>query len=180
MILDLVTPPAAEVVATADLCEQLRVTSTDEIALIERYQAAAVAYLDGWRGVLGRPIGEQTWRQQFCGFGTLRLALPDVAATGLEVTAVDDEGNAVVPTKAVLKRDAVGWYVETTGPTAEEVYVTFSCALPPGLLPVVKSIVWMLVTHWFENRAVLGESSQAEIPFSARELINTIRWRSVG
>lgn len=57
-----VTPPTAPVVSLHDMKEHLRVLHEDEDMLIQSLTDAAVSWLDGWDGVLGRCIMPQTWR----------------------------------------------------------------------------------------------------------------------
>lgn len=172
-ILSLVTPPVGPVVEIFSLTAQLRVTDDAERALIEEYERAAVAYLDGWGGVLGRAIKAQTWRQEFDSWGTLRLAMPDV--TAITVTAEDDAGETVTPTLAELRKDAAGFYVLTDGPSAARIFVEFTCGLPAHRLPVARQIVRHMVAHWFAHRETVAEGSLSEIPLTASELIGTLR-----
>jgi uncharacterized phiE125 gp8 family phage protein len=174
MILTQVTAPTRKVVETKDLCDWLRVTSEEERAVIEGLEAAAVGHLDGWGGVLGRAIRSQVWRQEFAGWGDLRLAMPDVSA--IEVTAEDAAGDAVVPTRSELRQDACGPYVITEGPDVARVFVDFTSGLPGQRIPVAQTIVKTLVAHWFRNRESVGEGSMAEIPLSATALIDQLRW----
>jgi uncharacterized phiE125 gp8 family phage protein len=174
MILTQVTAPTRKVVETKDLCDWLRVTSDDERAIIESLEAAAVGHLDGWGGVLGRAIRPQVWKQEFCSWGELRLAMPDASA--ITVTAEDDDGNAVTATRADLRKDACGPYVITEGPTAVRVFVEFTCGLPAQRIPVAQTIVKTLIAHWFRNRESVGEAAMAEVPLSATALIDQLRW----
>lgn len=57
-----VTPPTEPVVTMRDMKEHLRVLHDDEDMLIQSLTDAAVSWLDGWDGVLGRCIMPQTWR----------------------------------------------------------------------------------------------------------------------
>ena len=57
-----VTPPTAQVVTLQDMKEHLRVLHDDEDMLIQSLTDAAVSWMDGWDGVLGRCIMPQTWR----------------------------------------------------------------------------------------------------------------------
>ncbi|WP_157928861.1 head-tail connector protein [Pararhizobium haloflavum] len=57
----LVTPPAVRIVSVADV-KLLPGVDADDV-LIEGLIDAAIAKLDGWTGVLGRALAEQTWRQ---------------------------------------------------------------------------------------------------------------------
>jgi hypothetical protein len=177
MTLILVTAPTAPVVSTDSLCAQLRITESGERALIEDYERSAVAHLDGWGGVLGRAIGLQVWKQEFCGWGSLRLAMPDV--TAITVTAEDADGNAVVPTRADLRADFGGPYVIAEGPDAARVFVQFTCALPSSRLPVAQQIVRLIVAHWYSHREAVADGALVEIPLGAYALIAGLRWRSI-
>lgn len=57
-----VTPPSAPVVTLTDMKEHLRVLHDDEDLMIQSLTDAAVSWLDGWDGVLGRCVMPQTWR----------------------------------------------------------------------------------------------------------------------
>lgn len=175
MTLTLITAPAIRVVDTLALMAHLRLTSLEEQEYIEGLELAAVAHLDGWRGILGRAIREQTWKQEFPGWGNLRLAMPDVSE--ITVTAVDSDGADVVATRADLRTDCMGPYVIAEGPAADRVFVEFTCALPAEQLPAVQAAVKMMVSHWYENRSAVGEAAMAEVPMSATALIGAMRWR---
>lgn len=145
----LITPPASPVVSLADLKAHLRVDHSDEDALIASLEAAAVSYLDGWGGVLGRCILAQTWAfdaQQ----GEVTSPMPNV-------TAATQGGAAIAVADDVL-----------TVPADGEVQIT--CALPARYLPTVQMIVKLMVSHWYEDRA------SGPIPASADMLIASIRW----
>lgn len=57
-----VTPPSEDVVSLPDMKAHLRVDHDDEDAMIQSLTDAAVSWLDGWDGVLGRCIMRQTWQ----------------------------------------------------------------------------------------------------------------------
>jgi uncharacterized phiE125 gp8 family phage protein len=61
----LVTPPADPPVTLAEVKLALRVDFNDDDARLADEILAAVAYYEGWAGVLGRCLGEQEWRQDF-------------------------------------------------------------------------------------------------------------------
>lgn len=52
-------------ISVADVKSALRVDGTDSDAEIERLIKSAVDHYEGWSGVLGIAIVEQTWRQDF-------------------------------------------------------------------------------------------------------------------
>jgi uncharacterized phiE125 gp8 family phage protein len=60
--------PASTPVSLSEAKAHLRVTSSAEDAVIQMYLDAAVSYLDGWAGVLGRCMVTQTWAQTFSDF----------------------------------------------------------------------------------------------------------------
>lgn len=156
--MQLITPPVGPVVALQDLREHLRVDGTDEDALIVSLEAAAVAYLDGWGGVLGRAIKEQTWAFQAIQ-GDIVSPLPDVISAtqdGQPITVADD----------VL-----------TVPADGEVRIT--CALNVRYLPKVHLIVKMLVAHWYDNRSPVSDGTMQEVPMAADALITSMRWGHV-
>lgn len=172
MTAELVTAPTGDVVALADLREFLRLDGNEEDYLIETLHDAAVAHLDGRSGILGRAILPQTWREEFTGWGDLRLSMPDV--TSATVTYEDGAG-AWQPATGTVRRDDLGWYVETdeTAPT-ERIRVDYICAMPAGPLAVVRMIVKLLVAHWFENRGAAAGPT-AEMPLAVEALAAPLR-----
>lgn len=174
-VLTLVTPPTAALLSLDDLAAHLRVTGTDELGLVQSLHDAAVAHLDGWHGVLGRAIMSQQWRQDFAGYGSLRLALPDVSA--VTVSAVDGDGAALTVTAFAVKQDSIGWYVDVEGAgTPDRVSVTMTCALPSRLLPAVRMAVKLMVGHWFANREAVADAGFAELPMGVDALLMPLRW----
>lgn len=57
-----VTPPTTGIVSLDDAKVHLRVDHDHEDALIQAYLDAATSWVDGFDGVLGRCVMEQTWR----------------------------------------------------------------------------------------------------------------------
>jgi uncharacterized phiE125 gp8 family phage protein len=72
-------PPAITPVSLAEVKGHLRVDHTDDDVMIGSLITAAVNHFDGWAGILGRCLVEQTWRQDFpCFSDCLRLPLAPV------------------------------------------------------------------------------------------------------
>lgn len=88
----LVTPPAAYPVNLAQAKSQCRVDHTDDDADIQSYLDAAIEHLDGYGGILGRALVNQTWRQDFAGFcDVMRLPLaPLVSITSVTYYDADN------------------------------------------------------------------------------------------
>jgi hypothetical protein len=165
----LVTPPSVPVVADADLRAHLRVVGTHDDAVIQSLQAAAVAYLDGWKGVLGRAIRAQVWRVTVQGPGPHLLPMPDV--TAVTATAGADP---VAVVQTLTTRGVEVTLPEGTG----EAVVTFTCEMPAQQRSAAEAAVKMLVGHWYEHREAVGPAMQ-EIPMAVDMLVGALRWARV-
>lgn len=88
----------------------LRVDHIDDDDLIQALIGAAVDHLDGWTGILGRCLVEQTWRQDFERFAS---CLPLPLGPVIDITSVDyanaaGDPSTVDPSDYALKVDAGG------------------------------------------------------------------------
>ena len=146
----LVTPAATALVTVAQARDQARIDSTHEDAFLQVLIDAAVADLDGYSGILGRSILPQTWRQDFEGWGDLRLALPDVSE--VTVTYRDDAGDMQPAEDAELIADDMGNYVTAEGPETELVRVQYVAGMPAKDLPRVRQAVLMQVAMRVDDR----------------------------
>ena len=160
----LVTAPVADVVSLASMRAHLRIDANDTShdAQIGELIDAAVAHLDGWRGVLGRCIMSQTWAVDYEDSGTLVLPMPDVSS----VTVDYGEGAGALD----FQLSGAGPVVELTAAGT----VQFTCAMPVELLPVAVSAVKLLVERDFDRPT--GPEYDA-LMRSVDALIAAIRWR---
>lgn len=95
MRLTLVTPPAETPITLDEAKEQCRVDGDHEDLLIQSYLDAAVSWLDGYSGVLGRCMVTQTWRADITRLGEIiALPFPDIQVTSADFS--DDTGGALV------------------------------------------------------------------------------------
>lgn len=179
----LITAPSAQVVTLAEAKAHLRVDHADEDDVIEGFIAAAVAYLDGWQGVLGRGIMPQTWRQEFADWGDLQLAMPDVVDASVTVQGFDAEGGTVVPTATEILRTCGGIVVSAAGPAVAKVRVTYQVALPAHRLPAAKALVKLIVGAFYDgNRGDAGGGGSGDdlmLSPAARGLMGSLRWMKV-
>lgn len=174
----LVTPPVAPVVALPLLKQQLRLDGTEEDLLLAQQEQAAVAWLDGWTGVLGRAINTQTWAEEFSGWGRHRLALPDVASA--VVTFRDSAGDMQAGTAPVLFRSGSEAIAEVDGPATDLVRIEYACGMNAGQLAMAKSIILLAVGNWYRNReSVVIGAAASELPFALRSLVSALQWRKV-
>lgn len=181
MRLRCVTPPASEVVTLQQAKAWLRVDGDEEDALISGLIAAAVAHLDGWSGVLGRALEEQTWERKLDGFpsGDLLLPLGPVVEV-VSVAYVNGEGAAqVMPAESytVELHSTCAWVRPVDGwPEGRSVAVTWVAG--EGCPEPIRQAIRMLVAHWHRNREAVGPvgaAGVAEIPMGVAVLIEPLR-----
>lgn len=85
MRLTLVTPPVETPITLDDAKAQCRVDSDHEDMLIQSYLDAAVSWLDGYSGILGRCMVTQTWRADITRLGEIiALPFPDIQITSAD------------------------------------------------------------------------------------------------
>ena len=159
----LVTAPAEPVVTLADMKAYLRVTGTAEDTLITALISAAIAHLDGWKGVLGRCIMSQTWAVTASGAGCIVLPMPDV------VSATADYGSG--PLSLTLTVSEVGTSVDV----ADAGTIGFVCAMSAQQLPAAQMAIKLLVGHWFSNREAVG-GGETELPLAVSAITGAMRW----
>ena len=86
-----VTAPAVKPVTVENVRREAHIYHLEDDDRLEMMIDAAVSYLDGWSGVLGRCIISQQWRQTFDDWApSLRLPFPDVS--GVTLTYIDADG----------------------------------------------------------------------------------------
>lgn len=108
-----VTPPATMPVTVDEAKLHLRVDGTTENTLITSLIAAAAGHLDGWTGILGWCLCEQTWRQDFDAFRReMRLPLgPVLEISGVTWRNSEGQLSTVAAENYALKSDARGSYI---------------------------------------------------------------------
>jgi uncharacterized phiE125 gp8 family phage protein len=180
---ELVTPPAA-LLSLEEAALHLRVDASEEANLITGLIAAAVGWMDGWRGVLGRCIMPQTWAIRTCALQSLRLPFPDVRSA--VVSYLDPAGDPQTVDAAdyrVRTINGAGHLTFASDYSAPDLLadrddaVTISAeygfAEPPQPLKVA---ALMLVGHWYQHReAVVVGTITAEVPMAVNALIAPYR-----
>lgn len=91
-----VTAPTVPVIDLDEAKAHLRVLHDDDDLLIQGLIDAAVSWMDGWDGVLGRCIMPQTWRMEKCDLSS-GIAIRDVSER------IDNEDGSATVTCAMAQ-----------------------------------------------------------------------------
>ncbi|EBA05999.1 head-tail connector protein [Sagittula stellata] len=173
--------PAVLPVAVADVKAYLRILHADEDETIELMIGAAVDYLDGPTGILGRPIISQTWEVALAEWPTADLPLPLSPVSSAAVSYDDAEGvdqalssdawdvsplaslgtNAARPVFAFRSDTERPVLADTPFPV--RISLTGGAADADAVLQGVKTLVIMLAGYWFESKPT-GSPSLADLP----------------
>jgi uncharacterized phiE125 gp8 family phage protein len=187
------TAATATPITYEEAVAHLRVDADDEEELIRLYIDSAVAYLDGYYGVLGRALVTQTWVQKYDGWDAY-LYLPVFPVASItSVVYLDTTGasTTVSASDYQLFADECGYYVAfdqafsypsvsvETGPTVTVTYVAGQAvtSVPASL----KHALLLLVAHAFENREPISIGGiSSKMVFSIEHLIAPYRRVSFG
>lgn len=187
----LVTPPAIKPITSTEAKAWLDVTYTDKDSLITGLIAAATSHLDGWKGILGRCLCEQTWRQDFDEFcGKLRLRLgPVISITSVKYDDADGAEQTVSANDYTLRSDDDGFYIQFddgfSNPTTSGLPACLRAAYLAGYPTStgawtgpedIKQAIFLLVRHWFDNPSavVVGVTAQT-VPMTVEALLSKYR-----
>lgn len=176
--------PASTPVSLAEAKASLRVDFSDDDDLITSLIAAAVGHFDGWSGTLGRALVTQSWRQDFGGFGVMRLPVGPVASID-EIEYFDSENEVQTVDGAVytLRTDALGSYVDlkpgqawpATYARPDAVSVTYVAGTAAAEVPAaIKTAILLMVGHLYANREAVGEA-KVELPLGVHALVAPYR-----
>lgn len=152
----LVVPPTAKPLDVAAAKLWCRVDGVEEESLISDLIDAAISRLDGWAGLLGRALEEQSWELRLDGFpdviqlplgpvvSVTSISYPDASGDRVELAA-DAWDLTAVGIEADL-RPISSWPV--TGGGEVRVRWVAGTGCPPALRHQLK----VLVAYWFDRR----------------------------
>lgn len=185
----LVTAPTITPVTVDQLKDQLDLDADDDDfdTLLSALLAAAVAHLDGWTGILGRCLCDQTWRQDFDTFyRCLPLPLaPVVSITSVTYLDADGASQTVAGSNYRLLNDELGPHVKfydtfafpavrSEGPSVSVTYVAgYGASAGVSLAPdSIKQAIVIAVRHWFDNPGMVAFTpGLARLPLAFDALI---------
>lgn len=190
----LVTPPTIKPVSLTEAKAWLDIGYTDKDTVITGLIGAATAHLDGWTGILGRCLCEQTWRQDYNDFRScLRLPLfPVISITSVKYTDTNGAEQPIASENYTLKNDDLGAYVEFTSsysfPSLNSESAAVRVAYLAGYADIagtpktssvpddIKNAIALLVRHWFDNpgAVVVGVTAQ-QLPQGVDALLGKYR-----
>lgn len=192
----LVTAPTIKPVTRTEVKDALDISHTDKDTLIDGLIAAATSYLDGWTGVLGRTLCEQTWRQDFDSLSLrcMRLPLfPVISITSVKYKDTTGAEQTINSANYTLQTDDLGSYVQFLStysspalwielPRASVTYKAgyanagadpnFTSTVPDA----IKQAMFLMIRQWFDNptAAVVGQLVE-KMPFAVDALLAPYR-----
>lgn len=167
-----VAAPSTTPLTRAQVKAHLRVDFPDDDDLIDALIQAAVSHLDGWTGILGRCLVEQTWRQDYDTF-EYSMRLPLFPVLSIESVKYDDTNGVEQTVSSAnyrLLHDELGGFVrfdpdfnipnlyaDGVSPT---VRITYKAGEPgiddsPAEYAVPAAItqgMLLAIGHWYANR----------------------------
>jgi uncharacterized phiE125 gp8 family phage protein len=177
-------------VSLADAKLHLRVDGDDEDILIEALLDAAVQYLDGWSGILGRCLISQQWQVQLSAWPGCPLRLPFPGISGVSVGYRDNDGvdqsvdDALYQTYDDARGTVLAFRSAFTAPTlqderADAVTIAFAAGYgdgPQDIPAPLRAAILLLIGHWYQNREAVNVGSPVtELPFAVRSLVEPFR-----
>lgn len=182
--------PATKAITLEMARNHCRVDYPDDDVLLDGLIDAAIAYMDGYGGILGGALINQTWRQDYPSFNGMplrRLRLPFFNAvspiTSVQYYDGNDAQQTVLTSVYDLNGDYLGPYVElkhgqswpAIGNRTIPVSVTFVAGYgtTPASIPAnIRLAMLMLIAHWYENRETVNVGNlTTELEFTVAALI---------
>lgn len=185
MRMNCVAPPTVEAVTLQQAKLWLRVDGDEENALISALISAAVAHLDGWTGVLGRALEEQTWELALDAFPSREIHLPLGPVVGVTSIKYDDAEGVEQTVDAadyyVDARSTDGWVIPVSAfawpaPMSAANSIRVQWVAGTGTPPAIGAAILLHVGHLYANREAAAEAKVA-LPLGFDALVAP--WRRI-
>lgn len=185
----LVTPATVKPLTLDEAKAQLNVDHSDDDLLISAMIDAAVSYLDGYSGIYGRALIDQTWKVSADGFSScMRLPVdPLQSITSVKYYDTANVQQTLAGTVYGAYSDALGPFVTLkSGQSWPSVYsredaieITWVAGFGPDVPdvpPAVVHAIRLLVAHWYANRETVNIGNITSIlDFTVDALIGATR-----
>lgn len=185
MGLRLITPPASEPITLTEAKAHLRVTHSDDDAIIALYLSAVRQHIDGRDGWLGRALVTQTWELSLDAFpldNTIRLPMPplqSVVSVKYDDT-IGDEVTLSTDAYAVDAESQPGWVVINAGSApaiwsginAVRIQYVAGYGAAAAVPSSIKAALLLMLSALYENRSevVIGQTA-ITLPFASKALL---------
>lgn len=183
-------------ISLAEMKLHLNVDDSDHDSVITALTSAAIQYLDGDKGILGRALAPATYRLELAGFpaGPLCIPLPPTIAVDA-IEYLDENGDVQTFATSEYRVTGLGsndgatvvldqvagvvWPPVQAGRDPDTVRVTFRAGFEtldspsePAVPEPIVTAIKLMVSDWYDHRSssVIGTSAQ-EVPFSAMCLL---------
>jgi len=185
----LTTAAATDIVSAAEAKTHCRVDHTDDDTYFASLIDAATAYMDGWTGVLGRCLIDQTWTVNASGWQTrtMRLPFPDVQSITITYEDADNATQTLSSSLYELNEDNAGSYIyfldSFTSPAVYDdaqfpVHFAMVCGYGSAATDVpmaIRQAALLLIGHMYENRESVSIEALKEVPMAFSALIAPYR-----
>jgi uncharacterized phiE125 gp8 family phage protein len=195
-VLDLVrTVDPAPLVTLDQAKAHLNVLHDDDNDKIEDLVTAAVDLLDGYGGMTGKALVEQTWAWHLPAFPTCRrLALPVMPLISVEsIGYLDADGaaqtvddvDALVTVRDGLLADitlkaGAAWPATACDPRAVTITFKAGHGAPAAVPRKVYQAVLLLLAHWYANPSAVNVGNiTTALPFAVERLLGPFRRRRI-
>jgi uncharacterized phiE125 gp8 family phage protein len=182
MIPQLIAAPSVLPVSLAEVKSHLRIDHGLDDSLLNVYLAAAINYVDGFSGILGRALCTQTWQERYSKWGDLRLELLPVASIA-QIAYMPESGAEVTVSAAnyTLDWDEFGSFVRfsenytfpalSTDPEPIRVQYVAGYGASASVPPPIKAAIMILAGHFYHQTGAPTQSGLSDSVFRLIDLV---------
>lgn len=178
----LITPATSLPVTLEEVKKAANVDFADDDALLENYRKAAFRYLNGWHGILGRSIVNETYKIEVEEPFGHKITIPfhDVK----DVIVSYEDGNGIVQNlqadRYKVVPTATGTKLRFVAPSnlSFPLTITFITGFGDSAEDVpspIKVAIMMLAVYWYEHREAASDIVQNKLPFAVDALLAPYR-----
>ncbi|MEP4195977.1 MAG: head-tail connector protein [Aliishimia sp.] len=169
----LLEAPVGPLLQLDDLKKHIRVEGDGENTLVEAYERAAVALLDGYSGILGRCVLKQKWALPLMGCpDAVFLPFPDCRDFQIEQRLSSGDWIDVENVAIQQDGDCVSFVDLPCGEAGLHLTCWAGWETADEVKETLKQAVRMLTAHWFDNRsAVTTGQAPHNVPLGFQGMI---------